>query len=69
MADCKYKLPCGKCDKYSKDCDADGACDHKWIVHGAVVITTEAPTTPNGHYRYLLCEKCGKHLLKPYYWR
>lgn len=66
MTNCKYKLPCGKCDKYSNDCNIDNVCDHKWISYGATMITTKTPTTPIGCYEYLLCEKCGKHLLKPY---
>lgn len=82
MADCKYMLPCGRCDKHGKACEflvnkfkvlqeefdeyKRDNCDHKWISHGATVITTKSPTTPNGCYEYLLCEKCGKHMLRPY---
>lgn len=41
-------------------------CDHKWIGHGAAVITVKSPTTPIGCYEYLICEKCGTHILQPY---
>lgn len=41
-------------------------CDHKWISHGAAMITVESPTTPIGCYEYLICEKCGTHMLRPY---
>ena len=41
-------------------------CNHEWVSHGVTMITIASQTTPIGCYEYLLCEKCGKHLLKPY---
>jgi len=35
MGYCKYKLPCGKCERYDRDCDApkyndSKECEHDW---------------------------------------
>ena len=37
VKECEYRLPCGRCDKYNKDCDAPKDynpkfnCNHKWL--------------------------------------
>lgn len=41
-------------------------CIHEWISCGAAMITVKSPTTPIGCYEYLVCEKCGTHMLRPY---
>ena len=66
MGKCKYRLSCGRCDKYDKDCDSYNTCSHKWVSYGTTMITTKSQITPIGCYEYLLCEKCGKHTLRPY---
>lgn len=33
MVDCKYILPCGRCEKRGAPCDAVRAnCNHNWII-------------------------------------
>ena len=33
MVDCKYILPCGRCEKRGADCDAPNKeCNHHWII-------------------------------------
>lgn len=33
MENCKYRLPCGRCEKFNKDCDAPRKnCNHNWII-------------------------------------
>lgn len=66
MTDCKYILPCGRCDKLGAPCDANKVCNHNWISCGETTITTKSTTIPIGCYEYLLCEKCGKHMLRPW---
>ena len=37
VKECEYRLPCGRCGKYNKDCDAPKDynpkfnCNHKWL--------------------------------------
>lgn len=50
----------------AKQEDYNNICSHNWVSYGATMITTKSPTTPIGCYEYLLCDKCGKHLLRPY---
>lgn len=30
MEDCKYRLPCGRCEKLGAPCDAPKECEHDW---------------------------------------
>lgn len=30
MEDCKYRLPCGRCEKLGAPCDAPKECKHDW---------------------------------------
>jgi hypothetical protein len=30
MEDCKYRLPCGICEKLSAPCEAPKECEHDW---------------------------------------
>ena len=41
-------------------------CNHEWTSCGAAMITVKSPTTPIGCYEYLVCTKCGSHMLRPY---
>lgn len=66
--DCKYMLPCGRCDKHGEVCEAfmneikmvqeefkgykTKHCDHDWYVAGSAAGT-------KAKYRVLICSKCG----------
>lgn len=58
MEDCKYRLPCGRCEKLGTPCDAPKACDapkecdHSW---DAVSYKIEN----NDIILSFKCNKCG----------
>lgn len=64
MEECKYRLPCGRCEKFNKDCDAPKDndlsnntkhwCEHEWVYNDAEV----ADYTENGKRRYHLRRRC-----------
>lgn len=67
----RHHYRCIKCDTLKAVplenlSSTDKECIHEWISCGAAMITVESPTTPIGCYEYLVCEKCGNHMLKPY---
>lgn len=52
MEDCKYRLPCGRCEKLGAPCDATKECDHSW---DAVSYKIEN----NDIILSFKCNKCG----------
>lgn len=32
MKECKFRLPCGRCEKLGSTCDAPKECEHDWEV-------------------------------------
>lgn len=63
MEECKYRLPCGRCDKYDEKCDAlkDCAtkeCEHSWVIEVSksnyINAKGEEHCIVNAH-----CRKCG----------
>lgn len=53
---CKYRLPCGRCEKLGAPCDAPEApeeCKHDWLI-------SEIITDSFGVVNYYVCSKCGK---------
>ena len=56
MVDCKYILPCGRCEKRGAPCDAtykSSQCEHDWHMVGSVGGT-------KARYRVFVCSKCGE---------
>ena len=58
---CKYRLPCGRCDKYDKFCDLSleqigcitkNKCEHNWVFNGSM-------SNSAGEHIYYKCLKCG----------
>lgn len=66
--DCKYMLPCGRCDKHGEPCEAlinelkmmqeefeaykKKHCEHDWRIVGSVAGT-------KAQYQVFVCSKCG----------
>lgn len=50
---CKYRLPCGRCEKRGAPCDAPEKCEHDWVLDetkiGSFCVTN-----------YYVCSKCGE---------
>lgn len=58
MQECKYRLPCGRCEKYNRDCDAPKECNHNWAYDTKQTDSYDE----NGNRYYLMrkfCIKCG----------
>lgn len=59
MMDCKYFLPCGRCEKKGALCDCNAIpiespkCEHEWHVVGSV-------TGTKSRYEVFICPKCGQ---------
>lgn len=55
MKDCKYRLPCGICDKYDMDCCApkEKECEHDWALDETVIGSFSVAN-------YYVCSKCGE---------
>lgn len=63
MEECKYRLPCGRCDKFNKECDAPkdnvlNECEHSWEV-------TSFDLKNDDLYFYYTCRKCGSIRVTP----
>lgn len=68
MKECKYRLPCGWCDKYDKFCDlsmeqinstVEDKCEHDWKF-------SESRVHTGGTDVYYKCSKCGATKMKYY---
>ena len=73
MERCKYLLPCGKCDKFGKTCEATTdtetlkmydsltfptkECEHDWAVESRIAYPPIADEIPYYTVR-LICRKC-----------
>lgn len=51
--DCKYRLPCGRCDKYDKECDAP-ECKHNWKF-----VQEYWNSETNYFFKKYVCTECG----------
>lgn len=58
MEDCKYRLPCGRCEKLDAPCDAPKECKHEWD-------TVKFELTNNGLLYHFKCSKCGEAKVVP----
>ena len=58
MEDCKYRLPCGRCNKFDKECDAPKECEHSWD-------TVKFEMTNNSFLYHFKCSKCGEVKVLP----
>lgn len=58
MEDCKYRLPCGRCDKFNKDCDMPKKCEHEWDA-------VSFEMTNNGLLYHFKCNKCNEIKVVP----
>ena len=52
MEDCKYRLPCGRCEKLGAPCDAPKECEHDWE-------TVNFTMTNDDIVFHLKCRKCN----------
>ena len=65
---CKYRLPCGWCDKYDRRCEhiealiaeadweKEHGCEHDWVLWS----TTENNLKLFSYTNIYVCTKCGK---------
>lgn len=55
MKDCKYRLPCGRCEKRGTPCDAikEKECEHEWELTGTSISSDYV-------INYYTCSKCGE---------
>ena len=53
MIDCKYILPCGRCEKLGAPCDASKECEHEWD-------TVKFEMTNSGLFYHFKCKKCNE---------
>ena len=51
MVDCKYILPCGRCEKLGAPCDAPKECEHSWEA-------ARFDMTNDDLFVYYVCNKC-----------
>ena len=54
--ECKYRLPCGRCEKRGASCDAPDVkeeCEHDWVL-------TQTQTDPFYVANHYICSKCGE---------
>ena len=61
MEDCKFRLPCGRCEKLGAPCDAPKEpkeCEHSWD-------TVKFEMTNNGFLYHFKCSKCGEVKVLP----
>lgn len=67
LRDCKYRLPCGSCDKYDRDCEAlqleifkqeqnecQNVCKHNWVLEEQEIIKQKVS------YKRYKCSTCGE---------
>lgn len=54
MEDCKYRLPCGRCEKLGAPCDAPKECEHDWEV-------INFTTTNDDIIFHSKCRKCNSN--------
>ena len=52
MEDCKYRLPCGRCDKFDKECDLLKRCEHNWEAINYIVTNDDIGFRSK-------CKNCG----------
>ena len=66
---CKYRLPCGRCDKFDINCDltyqeiefmsklseksSEEECEHEWKITGGTISSCNV-------VHYYTCSKCGE---------
>ena len=72
MVECKYKLPCGRCDKRGALCDAseptptelkyDPNCNHDWLCESTTYMNPDLPYTYYSYTTY----RCGKCKVKKF---
>ena len=58
LRDCKYRLPCGRCEKYNMDCDAPDIPkkhEHNWKF-----IQQYWDIEKNKFYNEFACTECAK---------
>lgn len=63
--DCKYRMPCGWCDRHNRLCDIvsyemnkkQAQCDHEWVFYKSVENT-------GGKYTHYRCCKCGTMMMR-----
>ena len=61
--ECKYRLPCGRCEKRGASCDAPDVdvkeeCEHDWVLTQTQIDSFYAAN----HY---VCSKCGEEKSLP----
>ena len=66
MIDCKYILPCGRCEKRDTTCDAlKKECNHKWMIE---VRKTSLHSGEYGYDEYCIvqqhCPLCGETIAR-----
>lgn len=59
MSECKYRLPCGWCDRINAECAMKPKveCQHRWVIVPSLTISDMQ------HYR---CELCGETKEEPF---
>ena len=65
MADCKYILPCGRCEKRDAPCDAQKKeCSHHWTIE----VRKTRLHNDDGYNEHCIvmqfCPLCGKNIAR-----
>lgn len=58
MEECKFRLPCGRCEKRGAPCDAPKECEHEWIVKSFEM-------TKDDLLFHYVCDKCKSTKVEP----